>query len=68
MTNTNRIKGLKELIELLDESAAHAERIKAAYFDDSTEPGRNEGWHLVDDLSSLKRRLALELTDEQEDE
>lgn len=60
----SRIEGIKELIELLDESIEKAERIKVAYFDESLEKGRNEGWHAVNDLSSLKRLLAQDLADE----
>lgn len=60
----SRIEGIKELIDLLDESIEKAERIKVAYFDSSLEKGRNEGLHAVDDLSSLKRLLAQELADE----
>lgn len=60
----SRIEGLRELIDLLDESIEKATRIKVAYFDESLEKGRNEGFHAVDDLSSLRRRLAQELADE----
>ena len=60
----SRIEGLQELIDLLDESIEKATRIKVAYFDKRHEKGRNEGFHAVDDLSSLRRRLAQELADE----
>lgn len=60
----SRIEGIKELIDLLDESIGKAERIKVAYFDSSLEKGRNEGLHAVDDLNCLKQLLARELADE----
>ena len=64
----SRIEGLQELIELLDESIEKADRIKVAYFDSSLEKGRNEGFHAIDDLQSMKRFLLDELADLQEEE
>jgi len=60
----SRIEGIKELIEVLDESIEKATRIKVAYFDESLEKGRNEGLHAVQDLDSLKRMMERELADE----
>lgn len=59
----SRIEGIKELIDLLDESIEKAERIKVAYFDESLGEGRHEGWHAVENLNSLKRFLAEDLAD-----
>ena len=67
MSNAKRIEGIQELIELLNESADRAERIKVAYFDGEHQDA-NEGFRVVDDLATLQRHLARELADEKKEE
>ena len=64
----SRKEGVQELVDLLDETIEKATRIKVAYFDGSLEKGRNEGFHAIDDLQSMKRFLLDELDDLQEEE
>lgn len=64
---SRRIQGIKALIDILDESIEYATRIKTTYFDDSQEPGRNEGEHLVRDLQLTRRDFAQELAELEEE-
>lgn len=63
-----RKEGVQELIEVIDEAIEKAGRIQVSHFDSSPEPGRNEGWHAVEDLRCMRRFLAAELADLQEEE
>lgn len=67
MRNEFRIEGLQELIDLLNETAERAERLKVAYFDDDGQ-NANDGFRVVDDLAVLQRHLARQLAEEQQED
>jgi hypothetical protein len=61
---TDRIAGLKDLIELMDETIDKATRLTIGHFGESLDDRpTGDGWNLIDDLRSIRRYRAEDLAD-----